>query len=163
MRGWFADGLDAADLQKAATLLFRAGVNCGTGPPVRYARIGKAGRSMGKLGLIFGCAGLLAACTGPVRDPATVSMGAPGLGVVGPATGAPPMTGAPPARKNPKAATVTSPKAKSARNQKDRSATHPKAPKRAVDRPAVQKTAVATKAHTEARRPSRPAPEIPLD
>src|ERR1041384_788425 len=73
MRGWFADGLDAADLQKAATLLFRAGVNCGTGPPVRYARIGKAGRSMGKLGLIFGCAGLLAACTGPVRDPAAVS------------------------------------------------------------------------------------------
>jgi hypothetical protein len=120
-------------------------------------------KSMRKLGLIFGWAGLLAACTGPVRDPAAVSMGAPGLGIVGPATSAPPMTGAPPARKSPKAATFTSPKAKSASNQKYRPAAHSKTSKRVAERPAVQKTAVVTKGPTEPRRASRPVPEIPLD
>ena len=111
---------------------------------------------MRKLGLILGCAGLLAACTGPSRDPARVSIGAPGPAVIGA------VSGQPGAQKSPAARTVVTPKAKSASNQKDSSAGHPKVPKRVREGAAVRKTASETKTPAAAS-PRRPAQEIPLD
>ena len=106
---------------------------------------------MWKFVVIAGCVGLLAACTGPVRDPALGSASAPGAGTSGPAPGALPLTGATP-RKTPKTAS----------SQKDRSAGHPKAPKRTTEHRGIQKTAADAKAPSGARA-RRPVQEIPLD
>jgi hypothetical protein len=93
---------------------------------------------MWRLVVIVGSAGLLAACTGPVRGPVPGSAGAPAAGVAGPSPGGQPLlvTSVAPPRKSPKTAS----------SQKDRTAGHPKAPKRIAKGPAVQKTATDTKA-----------------